>query len=127
MSVSDKYLEEYEKSINVRDFFEQTYVEPTKYKTPSINYIPRNTGSSNWILKGAIINEQVIIVCKDGRCKDDLRRKYHQMRRDFYYQLIGSAPPQSDRNWPMFITVAEYDTRIRGYRVPIVFDNSCFF
>lgn len=123
MSVSDKYLEEYEKSIKQRNIF----VEPTKYQKPNINYIPRNVGSTNWILKGAIINEQVIIVCKDGRCKDDLRRKYHQMRRDFYYQLIGSAPPQSDRNWPMFITVAEYDTRTRGYRVPIVFDNSCFF
>lgn len=126
MSVSDKYLEEYEKSIKQRDFFEQTYVEPTKYQTPSINYIPRNTGSTNWILKSAILNDKVIIVCKNGACREDLRRKFEEIRREFYYQLSSPLPPRNP-NWPYIICLSEYDNAIRGNRVPIVFDNSCFF
>lgn len=118
-SSPDPSLDEYKK-------FDTRWIEPTKYDRPRVNYIPRQTGSTNWILKGAIINEEVIIVCKDGRCKDELRRKYHNMRREFYYELTGREYPPSE-NWPMFITIAEYDIKIRGRRVPIVFDNCCFF
>lgn len=101
--------------------------EPTKNTSPKIKYIPRNNGSTSWILKGAIINENVIIVCKDGACKRDLQRKYIQMKRQFYLEMTGSEPSVGSNLYPKFLTLNEYDIGIRGHIVPIVFDNSCFF
>lgn len=103
-------------------------IERTKYNAPKVNFIPRNMGSTDWILKAAILDERVMIICKDGRCKEELRMKYRDLRREFYRQLTGSEPPPLvDQTFPMFITISEYENKIRGHRVPIVFDNSCFF
>lgn len=100
-------------------------IEPTRNPRP-VRFIPRNVGSTDWILKGAILNGNVMIVSKNRRCSDELKNKYFHMKRDFYFQLTGSEPPVGDDS-PIFITLDEYETKIRGYRIPIVFDNSCFF
>ena len=92
----------------------------------------RQRGYSTWILKGAILEPKVFIVCANGQNRKWLSDKYYQMCHDVSVEemrLEGRASILFSTEWPKFITMNEIEQNIRGrdQHIPVIFDNSCFY
>jgi hypothetical protein len=83
----------------------------------------RQTGSTNWILFGAVTLPDCIIVAHDMKYSLNLRTKYDEILR-----RLDINPRDPAREYPVFTHVGSTIFRGGGYRnKPIIFDNSCFF
>lgn len=92
----------------------------------------RHRGYTTWLLKSAILNPMIFIVCKDGRNKDDLQTKFSEMV--FELHKVTMATSGRDirslyNEWPKFITMDRVSDSIRGHDqfIPVIFDNSCYY
>lgn len=83
----------------------------------------RQTGSSTWILFSAVRLPNCILVFHNERHARDMEDKYIEILR-----RVGLSRDDPRRGYPIFTTVNSQLFRGGGYgRLPIIFDNSCFF
>lgn len=81
-------------------------------------------GSTTWILKSLIESPNCIVVAYDTKAADHLKRKY--------YDLLNKASWWKKLKWRLFgRAVPRFESmgnfrQLKGYRQPIIFDNSCF-
>lgn len=87
--------------------------------------IMNNCGTSTWILKSSIVNPECIIVYRN----EDMKRQHeHEFNR-----LVSQDPvfnglyEHNGCKRPIFTTVDNLLTTIRGRRLPLIFDPECFY
>lgn len=91
----------------------------------------RHRGYTTWMLKSALINPKVFIVCKDGRCQRETQAKFNDMARAFHEEsmrTVGRSIIELYYDWPKIIRMENVSDSIRGYDqfIPVIFDNSCY-
>jgi len=91
----------------------------------------RNRGYTTWMLKSALHNPKVFIVCKDGRCQRETQAKFNDMAREVHEEsmrTMGISSIELYYDWPKIITMDRVENSIRGYGqfIPVIFDNSCY-
>lgn len=92
----------------------------------------RNRGYTTWMLKSALHNPKVFIVCRDGRNKDYVKNQFDNMVRVIHEEsmrTMGISSVELYLEWPKFITMDRVSVSIRGYDqfIPVIFDNSCYY
>lgn len=92
----------------------------------------RNRGYTTWMLKSALHNPKVFIVCKDGRCQHETQTKFKEMVYELNHdsmRCMGKTITNLYDEWPKFITMDRVSISIRGYdqHIPVIFDNSCYY
>jgi hypothetical protein len=85
----------------------------------------RQTGSSSFLLKSAIVNPDCYIICRDGNSKSDLRRHFRTIIEED--EIFRNIYESNNSLEPKFKTLEEME-QLRGHlEKPIIFDTSCFF
>jgi hypothetical protein len=85
----------------------------------------RNTGSTTFLLKSAIVNPDCYIVVRDVATMTDLRIKYVSLINND--TTFGDIYRANDRREPKFKTLTQME-ELRGHlELPVIFDSSCFF
>lgn len=84
----------------------------------------RQCGSTTWILKAAVNNPNCIIIGYNDEYCEELKLKYFDLLRkeNFFKRLKWKI---FGRKHPKFLSVNKKN--IRGYRLPIIFDNSALY
>lgn len=90
-------------------------------KLISIILETRRRGQTQWLLKSAMKNPNVVIMCATESQKKDLVVRYTRMLAEapWYVKLwrryFGTP-------WPKFLTASD-QMKLRGMKAPVVFDN----
>ena len=92
----------------------------------------RNRGYTTWMLKSALHDPKVFIVCKDSRNKNWVQTKFKEMVYELNHdtmRCMGKTITALYDEWPKFITMDRVELSIRGYGqfIPVIFDNSCYY
>lgn len=86
----------------------------------------RGYGHTDYMLRAALKNPQVNIICRDQGYADDLAGRYEMLMEErpwyektweFMLSVFGYWRP-----WPNFVSINRLDT-IRGVKRPIMIDN----
>lgn len=86
----------------------------------------RRTGNTEWLLKSAIKNPNVTIICRDESNVRILRERYYHMLSGYnwitrkWWSVFG-------RKHPKFISIHNAGRKLRGTGDPIAFDNSAIY
>lgn len=89
----------------------------------------RQRGYSTWILKSALMNPKIFIVCGNGASRQFMERKFQDYLRELRTVTPdGGLDPIYDE-WPKFIIMERVRYNLVGTDrfIPFIFDNSCFF
>lgn len=88
----------------------------------NVVYTTRLRGNTRWILMAAIKNPNCIIVVNSKKYANDLSNRYFRMLEDepFYKRIIWKI---FGRKHPKFMSIHD---DLRGFKQPIIFDNSVF-
>jgi hypothetical protein len=89
-------------------------------KIKKIIELSRQTGNTTWILESAIERPNCIIVSRNAEQAKNLEKTYFKLifNSPWYKKLIWKF---FGRKHPKFVSL---DFSIRGYNVPVIFDNS---
>lgn len=91
----------------------------------------RHRGYTTWMLSSALNNPKVFIVCRDERCKHDVKNQFQRILYEsnrLSMMTKGKDIMGKYVDWPKFIIMGNVYESIRGYDqfTPVIFDNSCF-
>jgi hypothetical protein len=84
----------------------------------------RNCGTSEWILKSSIVNPECIIVYRNENTKQEHERKFERLVSQD--PVFNGLYEHNERKRPIFTTIDNLMTAIRGKRLPLIFDPECF-
>ena len=89
----------------------------------------RQRGYSTWILKSALINPKIFIVCGDRQSRLYMHRKFRDYLRELRTITPDGGLDPIYIEWPKFITMNRVEFEIIGVDrfIPVIFDNSCFY
>jgi len=87
----------------------------------------RGTGNTTYILKAAIHNPKVIIICRNSETSNYLKDEYKDMLKNSNW-LLKLKWKIFGRSEPFFVSAQSSQVRrLSMFRRPIVFDNSSLF
>jgi len=83
----------------------------------------RQCGSTTWILDSAVLFPKCILVFWNMKYAREMECRYNEIVKDLIKR--GIIPIDLHRDRPIFTSV---ESNLNGMeRMPIIFDNSCFF
>jgi hypothetical protein len=99
--------------------FHDRLLKALKYKNTLFGIVNENRqcGNTTWILKSAIENPECIILCYNMRNAKELENKY-------FHMLEERSIDRKGRKHPKFLSK---NSDLKGYKLPVIFDNSALF